>query len=270
MSRVMLLCVLSILMSCSSRSYIPPTAVVEIPAAPKKSHLDLIQESGEIRIGTTGDYAPFSSYNAETGEYEGIDIDMANHLAQSLGVKVTFVKTSWSSMMTDFKSRKFDMVMGGVSVDLNRQKEAFYSMAYYQGGKAAISKCDDKNKYESLSAIDKPGVRVIVNPGGSNETFVREHIKQATIILHDNNTTVFDQIENGAADVMITDAIETVVWHKRRDGLCAINPKTPFNFSEMAYLIPKDDMTFKLWVDQWLRQRIQSGDVQSTFDQWVR
>ena len=58
------------------------------------ARLDDIAERGTIRVGTTGDYRPMSYYDAEKGTYEGFDIELAQRIADTLHVKVEFVKTS--------------------------------------------------------------------------------------------------------------------------------------------------------------------------------
>ncbi len=55
------------------------------PAAPA-TRLDAIMAKGTVRVGTTGDYKPFSYMNPETKQFEGLDIDMAQSLGQALGV----------------------------------------------------------------------------------------------------------------------------------------------------------------------------------------
>ena len=72
------------------------------PAAP--SRLDEILSRGTLRACTTGDYKPYSFHKGD-GQFEGIDIDMTESLAKSLGVKAEFVKTSWSNLMNDFVAK---------------------------------------------------------------------------------------------------------------------------------------------------------------------
>ncbi len=76
-------------------------------------------------------------------------------------------------------------------------------------GKTPIARCADKGKYETLAEIDKPGTRVIINPGGTNERFARAHVRNAEIRVFDDNTKIFDEIAKGDADLMMTDASET-------------------------------------------------------------
>ncbi|HWT81758.1 MAG TPA: transporter substrate-binding domain-containing protein, partial [Candidatus Methylomirabilis sp.] len=63
------------------------------------SHLDQIVSRGHLRVGTTGDYKPFSFLNPTTSEYEGHDIDAAKLLAESLGIQARFVKVTWPTLL---------------------------------------------------------------------------------------------------------------------------------------------------------------------------
>ena len=71
------------------------------------------------------------------------------------------------------------------------------------------------------------------------------------------------------ADAMITDAIETVLQQKLRPALCAIRATDPFNFSEKAYMLPRD-MVFKEFVDQWLRLAIMTKEYHAISDKWLK
>ena len=180
------------------------------------------------------------------------------------------MKTKWSDLMADFTSGKCDVAMGGISVTLDRQKRAFFSAPYLVNGKAPIARCADKGKFQSLADIDKPEVTVIVNPGGTNERFVRQNLKQAKIEVYPDNVTIFDQVLQGKADLMVAESIETRVQEKLRPGLCAINPDQPLQYGEMGYLLPKGDVVFKAFVDQWLHLSKATGEFARVYDQFVR
>jgi cyclohexadienyl dehydratase len=228
-------------------------------AADRTDTLDAVTKAGVLKICTTGDYKPFTYLNPAKGEYEGIDIDMARDLATALGVKAEFVKTSWKTLMADFTGGACDMAVGGISVSLPRQKQAFFSIPIDVDGKTPIARCEDVDKFQTVEQIDQPGVRVIEPPGGTNEAFVRERIKSAEVTIFPDNTKIFDEILAGRADVMITDASETRLQQKLRPGLCAVHPDQPFTFAEKAYLLPRGDVVFKAFVDQWLNLRLHDG-----------
>ena len=237
------------------------------PVAVPTTRLDEIIANGVLRVGTTGDYKPFSYRTAANG-FIGLDVALAADLARTLGLKLQLVPTTWTAMMGDLADDKFDIAMGGVSVSLERQKKAWFSMPYLRDGKTPIARCDDAAKYQTLADIDRPGVRLIVNPGGTNERFARAHAPHAKLTVHPDNVTIFDRIVAGDADVMITDAIEARLQQRLHPKLCAIHPDAPFDFSEKAILLPRD-VALKAYVDQWLHQAIESGAFARANEQWL-
>jgi cyclohexadienyl dehydratase len=222
-----------------------------------QTRLDDVFSRGTLRVGLTGDYRPFSLKEA-SGAYAGLDVDMANDLAAAMGVKLEIVPTTWSTLLPDLTGGKFDIGMGGISITLARQKVAFFSTPVMRAGKAAIARCADKDRFATLERIDSPGTKVIVNPGGTNERFDRANLKQAEIVPFPDNARIFDELAAGHADVMITDAVETRLQQKLHPGLCAIHPDQPFDFGELAYLLPRD-VALKMYVDQWLHIATENG-----------
>src|SRR5882762_6358944 len=166
-------------------------------AQPANSRLDDIIKRGSLRVGMTGDYLPFTYLDRTTAKFRGFDVEMAEALGKALGVKVELVQTAWPQLMKDFEADDFDIAMGGISITLDRQKKGLFSTPIMREGKTPIARCADKTKYETIAEIDKPGTRVIVNPGGINERFARASVRNAEIKVWNDNVTIFDEIAKG-------------------------------------------------------------------------
>lgn len=216
-----------------------------------------LRRVGVLRVGTTGDYAPFSSDAG--GTLRGLDIELARDLASALGLRPVFVPTSWPSLMADLRAHRFDLALSGITATTERAREAAFSVAYLEDGKTAIARRVDASRFGSLAAIDRPGVRVIVNPGGTNERFVREHLRRAEIVLHPDNRTIFAALAQGAADVMFTDGIE-VRLQVRKDPRLGGTLAEPLTQSGKAILLPRG-ADWRGAVDTWLRPLVTSGAV---------
>lgn len=227
-----------------------------------------IRARGSLRVGTTADYKPFSYRSNANSPLLGFDIEMAQKLASSLGVSLDLIPTSWPSLMQDLAEQRFDIAMSGISISAARQKTASFSLAYLQDGKTPISLCSAQARFQTLAQIDQADVRVIVNPGGTNESFARAHLKQAQLTLYPDNNHIFEQIVDGKADLMITDAIEARLQQQLQPQLCAIHPETPFNRIEKAYLLPPD-ADWKAVVDGWLQANLESGIVAKSMEKWL-
>jgi cyclohexadienyl dehydratase len=236
--------------------------------AQQSSRLDEIIKRGTLRVGMTGDYLPFTFFDKETSKFRGFDVDMAEALGKALGVRVEYVQTAWPHLMKDFEVDNFDIAMGGISITLDRQKKGMFSTPIMREGKTPIARCSEKEKYGAIAEIDRPGTRVIVNPGGTNERFAKANIKNAEIKTYNDNVTIFDEIAKGNADLMMTDASETRYQQKLHPGvLCAVHPEKPFDFAEKAYWLQRDP-ALKAFVDQWLHIAVEDGSFKKLYAAW--
>jgi cyclohexadienyl dehydratase len=227
------------------------------------NRLEQIRATGRLRVGTTGDYAPFSHRDGDQTEFTGIDIDLARDLAAALGVQPEFVLTSWPALLDDLAAGRYDIAMSGVSRTLARQQKGFLSQPYHADGKTPIGRCADRARFGALDRIDRKEVRVVVNPGGTNERFVDERIRQARKVLHPDNRTIFAEIVAGRADVMFTDRIEVELQTRRHPELCALLPEY-LTYQEKSYLLPQDPV-WLVFVDTWLALRLAEGVVDAAF-----
>src|SRR5229473_6965687 len=118
--------------------------------------LDRIRAAGVLRVGTTGDYTPFSLIQSD-GSYRGADIDMAHDLAGLIGVRLQFVATVWVDLLDDFLGDKFDIAMGGVTVTAARGEKAFFSVPTFVDGKRPLARREYRDRFTNFAAIDQPG-----------------------------------------------------------------------------------------------------------------
>nr|WP_246625099.1 transporter substrate-binding domain-containing protein [Fictibacillus nanhaiensis] len=218
------------------------------------SKLDSILQKGIIRIGTTGDYKPFTYYNPETNCFEGYDIVMGKKIAKDLGVEVRFVPTSWTDLMNDLMADRFDIAMGGISRNLDRQKRAHLTAPYFSDGKTPLIRREDKDRFNSLQDIDRPEVTIGLNPGGTNEKYVKAHINNAVIKMVPHNLDIPQKVASKEVDVMITDSIEALYYEKQNPVLYAAMVDKPFIKSQKVYMIPRGDLDFQNWITLWMEE----------------
>ena len=234
----------------------------------RSGSLDAILAAGSLRVGLTGDYKPFSYRDPQTGAFSGIDVDMAQALAGAMGVKLEIVPTAWPKLMGDLQGGKFDVGMGGITITLARMKTAFFSSPVMTAGKTPIALCSHKEKFQTIAQIDRPEVTVIVNPGGTNESYDRATFHSAKIEVFADNAGIFDELVRGHGDVMITDGVETRLQQKLHPELCAIHPDMPFTTSELGYMLPRN-VALKLFVDEFLREADRSGEHARIVAKWL-
>ena len=129
---------------------------------------------------------------SRTASYAGADIDMAHDLARAArGADRRSCRRVWVDLLDDFLADRFDIAMGGVTVTAPRAEKAFFSVPTFVDGKRPLCRREDRDRFTAIAAIDRPGVRVIANPGSANEAFARANFTRAQVTIHHDNATVF-------------------------------------------------------------------------------
>ena len=213
------------------------------PAAQAGPRLDKIMESKVIRVGTPGDYRPFA-IKTDAG-YSGHDIDVIELVAKELGVKIEYVPTSWPALMKDIQANKFDVAVGGITRNVMRIRQIEMLPGYAPFGKVALVRSADKAKFSKPDDLNQASVRVIKNPGGTNEAYVLEKLKAAQVSTHDKNAEIPALIAEGKGDAMITETYEALHYAKADPRLHAayLNaPLTPTNY--LGFMLPADDADY--------------------------
>lgn len=242
-----------VLSSCTTEKYTVSRPTIE-----------RIQQRGKLLVGTTGDYRPLTFREPETGEYWGFGIELAQAIADSIGVPVAFVRTSWPTLTADVlaEPQTFDLAIGGITITEARLATMLMSEGYLANGKTILCQTEDTARFHSLADIDHPDVRVMVNPGGLNEQFANQNLTHATIIVHPNNEAIPSLIAKGQADVMITEITEAP-WYVQTDPrLAAPLLNAPFTHGKIGVLMRKGQNDLLDMVNGVIRRMKADGSLQ--------
>ena len=228
-----------------------------------------IIERGTILFGTTGDYRPLSFREAD-GTYWGFGIEVANEIAARLGVSIALVPTSWPTLTADVlaEPQTFDLAIGGITITDTRRETMLMSEGYLANGKTILCRASDADRYQSLADIDKPEVRVMVNPGGLNEKFANENLTHATIVIHQKNEEIPALIAEGQADVMITEITEAPYYVQTDTRLAAPLLNKPFTHGEIGVLMQKGQEDLLQMVNNVIRQMKSDDSLQKLHEKY--
>ncbi|MBB3808603.1 transporter substrate-binding domain-containing protein [Pseudochelatococcus contaminans] len=238
-------------------------------AAVAGPRLDRITESKTLRVGTPGDYRPFA-IKAGDG-YEGHDIDIIEKLATDQGWTIEYVQTSWPNLMADLQADKFDVAVGGITRNANRIGKVAMLPGYASFGKVALVRREDADKFKALEDLNKPDVRVIKNPGGTNEAFVLANLGNAQVSTHEKNAEIPALIAEGKGDVMITETYEALHYSNADPRLAAIfidDPLTPESF--LGFMLPVDDNDYLRVMEFAWDLNDKRGELDNAAERWLK
>lgn len=228
-----------------------------------------IVERGKLLVGTTGDYRPLS-YCETDGSYWGFGIEMAEMIAKRIGVNIEYIPTSWPTLTADVltEPQTFDLAIGGITITETRKETMLMSNGYLTNGKTILCRSADANRFQSLADINKPEVRVMVNPGGLNEKFAKENLTNATIIVYQKNEEIPNQVAEGNADVMITEITEAPWYVKNDTRLAAPLINTPFTHGEIGVLMRKGQEDLLSLVNTVIAQMKSDGSLRELHEKY--
>ncbi len=238
----------------------------DVPIAGKVAE---IIERGTIRFGTTGDYRPLS-FREPDDTYWGFGIEVANEIADRLGVTAEFRHTSWPTLTADVLSepQTFDLAIGGITITDARRETMLMSEGYLANGKTILCRAEEADRYHSLADIDKPEVTVMVNPGGLNEKFANENLTHAKIVVHQKNEEIPMLVAEGEADVMITEITEAPYYVKTDTRLAAPLINEPFTHGEIGVLMRKGQEDLLQMVNHAIQQMKADGTLRMLHEKY--
>ena len=172
-----------------------------------------------ITVGIPGDYRPFAMREAEG--LCGFDVDLLRALAREIGCGVRFVETDWPAQLSALERGDFDVAAGGVTRTEERARRALLLPDYAPFTKAAIVRREEIDRFPHIDSMNRPDVRVIRNPGGTNESWVLKHLPRARLEVDPENAGIPGRIAAGEGDLMVTDLSEAR-WYAAHDPRLAV------------------------------------------------
>ena len=114
----------------------------------QQSTIQRITKRGKLLVGTTGDYRPLS-YREADGNYWGFGIEVAQKIAERIGVGIEYVQTSWPTLTADVQAepQTFDLAIGGITITDTRKETMLMSNGYLANGKTILCRAADANRY---------------------------------------------------------------------------------------------------------------------------
>ena len=228
-----------------------------------------IFRKGDLLVGTTGDYKPVSFFNKETRKYEGIDIELAELYAKEHNLKLKFISTTWPTLLDDTINNKFDFAICGITITENRRKKALMTIGYLSAGKTFLMRKEDVNKYKKIEDVNKPNVRVMINPGGTNEQFALKNLYNANITVHQINEEIPGLISKGVADIMVTEVMEGLVYIKEFNNLAVPLYKKPFTDMPIGILMSKGKYALLDDLNEWLKEKLDDGTIDMLKNKYI-
>jgi polar amino acid transport system substrate-binding protein len=165
--------------------------------------IEKIKKAGVIVIGTSADYPPYEFRLLPEMEDEivGIDIDIAEAIADDLNVKLKVKNVVFNNLFDELNSGNVDLILAGLAPSENRKKIVDFSIPYYQAIQNMLIRSKDKEKIKILE--DLRGKTVGTQMGSIQEDMARSMIVGANFVTLPTIQNLIDALKNNKLDAVI-------------------------------------------------------------------
>lgn len=233
---------------------------VTVNGATASERSEKIIANGEVNVCIWPGYFTISYRNPRTQQLEGIDIDMAHELANTLGVKLNFVESSFSKLASNLETNTCDIAMHGVGIRDSRKPFMEFSQPYLASGIYAVG-TKDNTGISRWEDIDRDGVIAVVQKGTYMEPVVKEKFKKAEISVVDSFKAREQEVMSGRADVFMTDYPYGKRMVTLTEWAVLLSPKQPFAKTGYAYAVPKGELDWLKEVDDFVVAMKKTGKL---------
>ena len=221
------------------------------------SQLNKILSSGELKVGTTGDWDPMTMKDPATNKYKGFDIDVMNELAKDMGVKITFVPTEWKTIVSGITSNRYHLSTS-VTKTAKRALVAGFTNSYYKYGTVPLVLKKNLNKFSTWESLNDNNVIIATTLGTSQEAKAKEFFPKSKLQSVEAPARDFQEVLSGRADGHITSSTEANKLVIKYPQL-AIVPDGGKNPAVLAMMVDQSDQVWLNYVNQWIEIKKASG-----------
>jgi polar amino acid transport system substrate-binding protein len=234
----------------------------------RKSVINEILERGELLVGTEAGYLPFEMANKK-GEIVGFDMDVAKEMAKAMGVKMTPVNTAWDGIIPALETKKFDIIIGGMTITQERNLKINFAEPYIVIGQTILLNKKHEGVVKSYKDLNDPKYIVTSKLGTTGEQAIKRLIPKATYKSFEDSAQAGFEVLNNNADAMVYDFPFCVVFMARQGAGNLVFLDEPFTYEPLAWAVRKGDPDFLNWLNNFLRQIKNDGTYDRIYDKWI-
>lgn len=242
------------------------TAFAEDKAAQSGSALDSIVKSGVFRVGLDPGYMPFEMRDKK-GNLIGFDVDLANDMAKSMGVKLEIVSTAWDGIIPALLTDKFDLIMGGMTVTQMRNLRVNFADPYIVVGQTIIINKKLADKVKSYKDLNDPKYVVSAKLGTTGDIAIDKYMSKAKKRQYETESEAMMEVVNGRIDAFVYDLPPNAIFtSQHKDSLHHLDH--PFTFEPLAFAVRRGDYDFVNWINNYLQQIKGDGKYDMIYSKW--
>ena len=219
-------------------------------------------EPGVLTMGTNAAFPPYEYKEGDT--IVGIDPDIAQALADKLGLQLEIVDMDFSSLITSIQSGKIDISLAGMTVTEERKQNVDFTDSYATGVQSIIVKEGSDIK----SADDLEGKLIGVQEGTTGHLYCSDDYGEENVIAYTNGATAVQALLQDKVDCVVIDQQPAKAFVEANEGLKILD--TAYTTEDYAIAVSKDNPELTAALNKALQELKDDGTIQGIIDKYIK
>ena len=228
-----------------------------------------IQKRGTLKVGMST-FVPWAMRDKK-GDLIGFEIDVASKLAADMGVEVEFVPTAWSGIIPALLAKKFDVIIGGMSITPQRNLTVNFTTPYAHSGQMMAANTKLASNYKTMDDFNQASVTIACRRGATPCKAAQKLFPKSTLRQFDDDAQAFQEVVNGNAHAMISSAPKPRFWSEAypNDVFVAFDGENLTRGNE-GFALRKGDADAMNFFSNWIVVNTSSGWLKERHDFWFK
>ena len=242
--------------AASSEAVSSEVASTEEAASSDAAELTTVT-AGKLTMSTNAALPPYEM-TTDSGDFEGIDIEVAGAIAKKLGLELQVDDMDFDAALLAAQNGKSDMVMAGVTVTDERLKVMDFSDTY------AIIVPEDS---DIASADDLTGKAIGTQRGTTGYIYCTDDFGEDNVIAYDDGLTAVQALNNGQVDAVVIDNAPAQEFVEANPGLKILD--TAYAQEDYAIGVAKGNTQLLDAINGALEELEADGTLQAIVDKYI-
>lgn len=213
--------------------------------------LTSILERKTLKVCIWPEYYGISYVDSRTQKLQGIDVDLAQELGKDLGVSVSFVQSSFATLIADIETKQCDIAMFAIGRTPKRLEKLTLTTPHLASDIYAIA-TKSNLRIQQWEDIDKPGIVVAVAKGTYHVEVMKQKLKYATLLVVNSMHAREQEVESGRADVFMTDYPFGMLVIQQKEWAKLIKPSVSFHITPYGWAIAQNEEHFLTRIESFI------------------
>lgn len=226
---------------------------------------DDILKKGELVVGMTGNQPPLNAVSKED-ELIGLDADLAHSIAKGMNLKVSFAKMPFAELLPALKSGKIDMIISGMTMTPERNRNVAFIGPYTVSGKGILL------KRTSVSMLKKEGLnsekfKIATLKGSTSQTIVEQTAPKATLSFVSSYDKAIEMLLADKANAVIADYPFCAYMAARYSEKELVVGDTKLTVEPLGIAVREDALLINA-LGNILKMQVLTGEINKLQEKW--